>query len=234
VWSADGRSIYYSALRPPADLGIFRIGAEGGGRVRIRTPEENGAELRGVTPDGRGLVWSRVRAGGSAEVLDLVTGENRGFDPTLTAIAAGWRASQPRALVIAGSCCVETGRGTLYVWDDAAGTRRAIYGTELTPQEGVGSADWDPEGKRIVASVYDTTISRNVAGPLVVMDENASQRMAIAGTEGASWVRWSGSGILYIKGTPTAGAELWLVQPGGAPGVVFRGGYLASWKLVSP
>lgn len=234
VWSADGRSIYYSALRPPADLGIFRIGADGGGRVRIRAPEENGAELKGRTPDGRGLVWSRVQAGGSAEVLDLATGANKGFDPNITSSVAGWRSQQPRALVITGNCCVHSGRGTLYLWDDAEGTRRAIYGTELTPQEGVGSADWDPEGKRIVASVYDTTISRSVAGPLVVMDENASQRTTIAGTEGASWVRWKASGILYIKGTPTAGAELWLVPPGGTPGLVFSGGYLADWKVVTP
>lgn len=234
VWSADGRFIYYSALRSAADLGIFRVGADGGGRVRIRAPEQAGTQLQRLTPDGRGLVWARVQAGASAEVLDLATGRNSSFDPTVAAIAAGWREAQPRALVIAGNCCVESGRGTLYLWDDRAGTRRAIYGTELTPQEGVGSADWDAEGKRIVMSVYDTTISRDIAGPLVVMDENAAGRTAIAGTEGATDVRWTSAGILYIKGTPTAGAELWLVPPGGRPGMVFRGGYLAAWKVVAP
>lgn len=234
VWSADGRSIYYSALRSAEDLGIFRTGASGGGRVRIRAPEGNGAELRGLTPDGRGLVWSRVQAGGSAEVLSLATGANTGFDPTITAAAVAWRQDQPRALVITGNCCAGPGRGTLFLWDDAAGTRRAIYGTDLTPQEGVGSADWDPDGKRIVVSVFDTTISRDVSGPLVVMDENASGRTTIGGTDGATDVRWRSSGILYLKGTPTAGAELWLVEPGGTPQMRFRGGYLASWKLVAP
>lgn len=234
VWSADGRSIYYSALRSADDLGIFRVGADGGGRIRIRAPEQAGTQLQRLTPDGRGLVWARVQAGASAEVLDLATGRNSSFDPTVAAISAGWREAQPRALVIAGNCCVESGRGTLYLWDDGAGTRRAIYGTELTPQEGVGSADWDVEGKRIVMSVYDTTISRDIAGPLVIMDENATGRTAIAGTEGATDVRWTSAGILYIKGTATAGAELWLVAPGGTPGVVFRGGYLASWKVVAP
>jgi hypothetical protein len=234
VWSADGRSIYYSALRPPEGLGIFRIAADGSGRVRIRAPEETGAELQRLTPDGRGLVWARIQAGNSAEVLDLATGGNASFDPTLAATSAGWRAAQPRGLVIAGNCCVESGRGTLYLWDDKAGTRRAIYGTELTPQEGVGSADWDTEGKRIVLSVYDTTISHDVAGPLVVMDENASGRTAIAGTEGATDVRWRSSGILYIKGTAAAGAELWLVPSGGPPGMLFRGGYLGAWRIVAP
>lgn len=234
VWSADGRSIYYSALRSAEDLGIFRIGAAGGGRVRIREPEGNGAELRGLTPDGRGLVWSRVQAGGSAEILDVVTGVNRAFDPTGDGELAGWRAQQPRALVITGNCCVQSGRGTLWVWDDVAGSRRAIYGSDLTPQEGVGSADWDPKGERIVVSVFDTTISRDVSGPLVIMDENASGRTAIAGSEGATGVRWMNAGILYIKGTPTAGAELWLTSPGGPPGMIFRGGYLASWKIVAP
>lgn len=234
VWSADGRSIYYSALRSAEDLGIFRIGVAGAGRVRIRAPEGNGAELRGLTPDGRGLVWSRVQAGGSAEVLSLATGANFGFDPTITASVVAWRRDQPRALVITGNCCAGPGRGTLFVWDDAAGPRRAIYGTDLTPQEGVGSADWDPEGKRIVLSVYDTTISRDVSGPLLIMDENASGRTTIAGTEGATDVRWRSAGILYVKGTPTAGAELWLIPPGGAPGMVFSGGYLAAWKVVEP
>jgi Tol biopolymer transport system component len=234
VWSADGRSIYYAALRSAEDLGIFRIGADGRGRVRIRAPEQAGAQLQRLTPDGRGLVWARVQAGNSAEVLDLATGRNSSFDPTLAATSGGWREAEPRALVVAGNCCVESGRGTLYLWDDKAGTRRAIYGTELTPQEGVGSADWDPDGKRIVVSVYDTTISRDVAGPLVVMDENASGRTAIAGTEGATDVRWRSSGILYIKGTATAGAELWLVPSGGPPGMLFRGGYLGAWKVVAP
>jgi len=234
VWSADGRSIYYTAFRSAEDLGIFRIGADGGGRVRIRAPEGSGAQLQRLTPDGRGLVWGRVQAGNSAEVLDLATGRNASFDPTLGATASGWRAAQPRALVVAGNCCVASGRGTLYLWDHQAGTRKAIYGTELTPQEGVGSADWDGEGKRIVVSVFDTTISRDVSGPLVIMDENASGRTTIAGTDGATDVRWRSSGILYIKGTPTAGAELWLVPTGGTPRMLFRGGYLGAWRVVVP
>lgn len=234
VWSVNGRNLYYAALRGAEDLGIFRIGADGDARTRVRAPEGAGGQLQQLTPDGRGLVWARIQAGGSAEVLDLATGRNASFDPTLVAVAAGWRQAQPRALVISGNCCVESGRGTLHLWDDQAGTRRAIYGTELTPQEGVGSADWDPEGKRIVVSVYDTTISRDISGPLVIMDENASGRTTVAGTEGAADVRWRRAGILYVRGTPTAGAELWLVQPGGTPGMVFSGGYLAAWKVITP
>lgn len=234
VWSAGGRSIYYSAFRSAEDLGIFRVGAEGGARVRIRAPEGSGAQLQRLTPDGRGLVWARVQAGNSAEVLDLASGRNASFDTTLAATATGWRAAQPRALVVAGNCCVAPGRGTLYLWDDQAGTRKAIYGTELTAQEGVGSADWDTEGKRIVVAVFDTTISRDVPGPLVIMDENAAGRTTIAGTDGATDVRWMNAGIVYVKGTDAAGAELWLVPPSGGPRVLFRGGYLASWRLVAP
>jgi len=233
VWSTDGRTIYYAALRAPEDLGFFRVGADGGQPARVKPPEDFGGEIKGLTPDGRGLIWSRYRAGGSTDVLDLVTGKNTSLRPDTASTPAAWRSAQPRALVITGNCCAGR-RGTLVVWDDETGASRAIYGSELTPQEAVGMADWDPEAKRIVVIVYDTTISLDRAGPLVTMDEGGGSRATIAGTEGAGDVRWLRAGIVYLKGTDDAGAELWLVPPGGTPGRIFSGGYLGAWKVVSP
>jgi hypothetical protein len=230
IWSADGRSIFYTALRPPDDLGIFRIGADGSRRTRLRAPEGNGAELQGLTPDGRGLVWARIQAGGSTEVLDLTTGRNSSFDPTITSFVADWRSVQPRALVITGSCCAGRARGTLVLWDDQAGTKRALYGSDLTPQEAVTAASWDPEGARIVAVVYDTTISLDVSGPLVTMNAEGGTRSTVPGTEGALDARWLRAGIVYSDGQ-----KLRLVPAaGGAPVTVFQSGYVGAWKVVAP
>ncbi|MGH2378718.1 MAG: hypothetical protein ACRDGT_09595, partial [Candidatus Limnocylindria bacterium] len=193
VWSADGGAVYYAALRPPEGAGIFRVPAAGGRPVRIRPPEGGGAQLHGLTPDGRDLVWSRADARGSTLVLDLESGETRSFGEELSRPLA-WRSDPPRALVVTGGCCA--GRtGTLVVWDDLGDERRAIYGSDLTPQEAVGNADWSPDGRRIVATVYDTTISSEIARPLVTMNESAGERLTIEGTEGAGFVRWVRAGI---------------------------------------
>ncbi|MGH2378368.1 MAG: hypothetical protein ACRDGT_07810, partial [Candidatus Limnocylindria bacterium] len=81
---------------------------------------------------------------------------------------------------------------------------------------------------------YDTTISSEIARPLVTMNESAGERLTIEGTEGAGFVRWVRAGILYVTGTDTGGAELWLVRPGGAPESPFRGGYLGEWRVIGP
>lgn len=237
VWSPDGGAVYYSALQPPDDRGIFRVGASGGSATRVRAPEANGAEILGFTPDGRGLVWSRVQAGGSVEVLDLSSGRNTSFDPTITASARSWRAARPRALVITGGCCAgQIGKGTLTVWDDVAGTARPIFGTDLSANDGVRDADWDPAGTRLVAIVHDLAVpSSEIAGALTLMDEHGRERSSLPGTEGAVAVEWGHSGILYVKASvETMTADLFLAQPsGGAPVRIFSGGYIGKWEVVA-
>lgn len=230
VWSADGGFIFYSAIRPPDDLGIFRVTASGGAPSRIRAPEGFGGRLEGLTPDGRGLVWARNQAGSSTEVLDLRTGRNSGY-PGGNSSGARWRSQQPRALLVVGNCCVGH-RGTLVVWDDVTGEQRMIYGSELTPQEAVGSADWDPDGTRIVVSVFDTTTNSTMA--LTTMDEFGRARTPLAGTEGAVDVRWLDSGIVYFKVTEAGDGDMILLPPGGAPRAFFPVVYPGAWRVVAP
>jgi len=234
IWSADGNAIFYSALRAPDDLGIFRVSADGSRPTRIKPPEGNGAQLHGLTPDGRGLVWARIQAGGTTEVLDLATGRNTSFDAATASYPARWRSTRPRALVITGACCAGGGRGTLVLWDDQGGTSRALFGSQLTPQEAVVSADWDPTGTRIVAVVYDNTISRDVSGPLMTMSAEGGERSTVSGTSGARDVRWLRAGLVYSKGIAT-GEGLYIVPAnGGPPATIFEGDYLGIWKVIAP
>jgi WD40 repeat protein len=230
IWSADGRSIFFSAIRPPDDLGIFRVSASGGTPSRIRAPEGFGGRLEGLTPDGRGLVWGRNQAGSSTEVFDLASGRDRSY-PEGNSSGVRWRSQQPRALLVVGRCCVGN-RGTLVVWDDLTGEQRKIYGSELTPQEAVGSADWEPDGTRIVVSVFDTTTNSTMA--LVTMDEFGRARSPLPGTEGAVDVRWLDSGIVYFKLTEAGDGDMILLPPGGGPQALLHVVYPSAWKVVAP
>ena len=226
VWSSDGAFIYYGAhaATPFTDLGIFGVGADGH-QTRIHGPDGTGGEPLRLTPDGRGLVWARARAGGSADVLDLGTGANRGFDPTGSAAAVSWRAARPRALVLTGNCCAGQPGGALHLWDDVAGTETPLLDPTSAPRLAVGSADWDPSGTRIAAAVYDRTAGAASGASIVVLDPATGARRLVPGTDGVVQLRWLPAGIVYS--TSSSGGpsnELILVAPDGSAKVtLYRG-----------
>ena len=222
VWSADGKVIYYGAtqMRPAptffADLGLYRINADGTGRTRIHGPDGNGGQPQRLTPDGRGLVWERTQAGGSAEVLDLATGGNTTFTKSEGATSLAWRSARPRALVVTGVCCAGPpgGNGTLHLWDDLAGTERILLDRNSTPPVAAGSADWDPTGTKIAVSVYDRSNGFPDTASIEILDPVSGARRAVPGTTGASSVRWLQAGIVYSTDQRTA--ELFLVSVDGS------------------
>jgi hypothetical protein len=226
VWSSDGAFIYYGAhaATPFTDLGIFGVGADGR-QTRIHGPDGNGGEPMRLTPDGRGLVWARTRAGGSAEVLDLGTGANRGFDPSGAASAVSWRAARPRALVLTGNCCAGLPGGALHLWDDIAGTETTLLDPTSALRLAVGAADWDPSGTRIAAAVYDRTAGAASSASIVILDPATGARRAVPGTDGVVQMRWLPAGIVYS--TSSSGGtsnELILVAPDGSAKVtLYRG-----------
>jgi hypothetical protein len=225
VWSSDGAFIYYGAhaATPFTDLGLFGVGADGR-QTRIHGPDGNGGEPLRLTPDGRGLVWARARAGGSADVLDLGTGANRGFDPGGPASAVSWREARPRALVLTGNCCAGLPGGALHLWDDVAGTETALLDPTAAPKLAVSSADWDPSGTRIVAALFDRTAGAPSTASIVIVDPVTGARRPVPGTDGAIQVRWLRAGIVYNTSAIGGSSELILVSPdGSAKSTLYRG-----------
>ena len=228
VWSGDGSWIYFAAQSYAqtgvTDHGIFRIRTDGTDKMRVRGPEQNGATLAGFTPDFGGLVWSRIRAGGAVEVLDLGSGRNRSFDEMTDASVASWRDSQPRALVIVGGCCAGRPGGSLALWDDAAGSSRLLMGVQSTPPVAVTAAAWDPGGQRFAAVVLDRR-SDTLFGSIFIYDAAGRQLASVAGTDRAQQLLWPQPGIVFTRAPSTAGpgAEIVLVQAtGGLPLVLYR------------
>ncbi len=224
VWSQDGSLIYFGVQTYSAqanrttDLGIFRIRSDGTGKMRIRGPDGNGAQLRGLTPDGRGLFWQRIEAGGSAEILDLVSGQNHSFDENQNAGVVSWRRSQPRALVIAGGCCAGRPGGSLAAWDDTTGSSKMLLGLQSTPPLAVTSAAWEPNGSRFAAAVLDRA-SVAYFGSIFLYDPDGRQLAAVAGTDGAQQVLWVPMGIVFTRAMDAGGVEIVLIPVGGGTAV---------------
>jgi hypothetical protein len=223
VWSSDRSSIFYGASKATAtsftDVGIFRIAADGTGRAWVHGPDGNGGLPEHLTPDGRGLVWSRIAEGGSVDVLDLAAGTNRTFDPSSATSDASWRAARPRGLVLTGVCCAGPpgGGGTLHLWDDVAGTASVLLGPKSVPPVAVDAADWDPSGTRIATVVYDRANGVfPTTGSVAILDPLTGARQAVPGTDGAVQVRWLSSGIVYKTSTFGGPNDLILVAPDGS------------------
>jgi hypothetical protein len=219
VWAEDGSLLYYAAHTFAAqtgfvDLGIFRVRGDGAQKTRVRGPDQNGAQLRGLTPDGRGLVWDRIRAGGAVEVLDLASGVNHSFDETTTAAVASWRRVQPRALVIVGGCCAGRPGGSLAIWNDATGSSKMLLGIESTPPVAVTSAAWEPSGARFAAAVVDRA-STGYFGSIFTYDADGRQLAAVAGTDGAERVMWLPMGIVFTRASGARGTEIVLTSETG-------------------
>ena len=159
VWTPDGSAVYYGEHSATAttytDRGIFRINLDGGLPVLVHGPDGNGGSPVRLTPDGRWLIWTRSQAGGSTDVLDLTTGENKSFDITGTSGEIAWRAARPRALVMSGGCCAGRPGGQLILWDDISGESQEIIGSKAAPLVFTGTADWDPTGTLIAAAGFE-------------------------------------------------------------------------------
>ena len=219
VWSEDGSLLYYAAHTSAGqsgvvDLGIFRVRSDGTQKTRVRGPDENGAQLRGLTPDGRGLVWDRIRAGGAVEVLDLASNVNHSFDETTAASVVSWRRAQPRALVGVGGCCAGRPGGSLALWNDATGSSKMLLGIQSTPPVAVTSAAWEPNGARFAAAVVDRA-SVNSFGSVLIYDADGEQLAAVAATDGAQQVLWLPAGIVFTRASGSRGIEIVLASVNG-------------------
>ena len=226
VFSPDGQLIYYSASTAGAtstDLGLFRIGRDGGPPTKVRSPDGTGLSLRRVTPDGDGLVFEHVRAGGSTDVLDLVTGFTRTFNDNEGSGEASWRLLRPRALVLTGICCAGPpgGNGTLWLWDDISGSRELILGPNGTPRVAVDSAAWDPSGTKICASVYDRSQGFQPESSIVIVDPKGSAPIAIGDTANGHVLRWISDGIVFARMIAQRGTEVLIAPAAGRPQLVY-------------
>ena len=237
IWSADGSLLYYASSRGPTDLGIWRIRADGTQPTRIRKPDGSyaGVSLQGLMPDGIGLVWSYVRAGGSAAVYELATGADRVFDDTTAATVVAWRVARPRALVTVGGGA-GLPPGALVLWDDVSGTKKTLLSRDLAGSpDGVYGADFDPSGTRIVIAAY-ARIGGIEGSALNTIDLNGGNRTVIAGSEGAEQVLWFRAGIVFTRRAASGGTDVLLIPPsGGRPVTLFSDpGQVGKLAFVSP
>jgi len=237
VWSADGALLYYASSRGTTDLGLWRIRTDGTQRTLVRRPDGSGSTiaLQGLTPDGTGLVWSFVRAGGSANVLDLGSGTDRAFDDTTAGSVVAWRTTRPRALVAVGGGAAQP-PGTLALWDDIAGTKKVLLGPDVAGSpDGVYGADFDPTGTRIVIAAY-SRIGAFEGSALNLIDPAGGGRTIIAGSEGAQQVLWFRAGIVFTRRSATGGTDVLIIQPSGGTAVTLYSdpGQIGKLTFVSP
>lgn len=224
IWSKDGAWIYYGAPGSVAATNftgtVSRIRPDGSGKTDIATLERFGG-LEALTPDGAGLIWSRIQAGGSAEILDVATGVNHHLDDV--ARVDSIRSRQPRVLLTVGGCCAGRPGGALVLWDDTTLTSRTIADRTNVPIVAWGAAAWDPTGTRIVAARFDD--SSPYRASLVTLEPDAGALRPIPGTIGAGQVLWLDEGILFLAG-PDSGNEVQLMMlpvGGGGPISLYKG-----------
>ena len=223
-WSNDGTVVYYTrqSFDRQTDLGIYRVRVDGTNLTQLRAPSNDGAiEVRGLTPDGLGLVLDRSVLSGLVDILDLNTRTIRSYQAprTLTgaspsAFVESWRPQRPRALVgfSGGAAALQ-----LYVWDDLA----APVDRSPIVRRFYGGADWDPAGTRVVAAM---PADPNSPSELVTMDASGQNQTTLSGTSGASSPYWLRAGIVYLYANSLSRpTEVRLAQPTGtlAPRILF-------------
>jgi hypothetical protein len=235
VWSKDGAWIYFGAPGTSVSTNftgtISRIRPDGSGRSDIATLERFGG-LSALTPDGRGLIWSRIQAGGSAEIFDIATGVNRHLEDV--AGVDSIRTQQPRVLLTVGGCCAGFPGGSLVLWDDTTMTSRPIAERTNVPRVAWGAAAWDPTGMRIAAARFEEA-SPYRAG-LALLDPVAGTVQPIAGPSGVGQLVWLDEGIVYLS-YPGSGneVELMLVSPrGGTPISLYKGTNMYRMVVIRP
>ena len=213
-WSPDGASIFYVGSGADGKTAVFQIGGDGSGKKQVPGSDATAEPIQGITPDGKGLVWSRGQAGGSVEVLDIATGVNRHLENH--ARAQSWRTRQPRALLEVGGCCAGRPGGDLVLWDDVALTSRVLAARGQFGDPAWGVATWDPGGTRVAAVRFDS--ASPYEGTLVVIDTESGARREIAETRGVANVLWLSEGIVFSRPL-RIGIEVMLLPDGGGPAV---------------
>ena len=215
LWSNDGSSLYYASSSDDGRTSaLFQIGADGSGTKQIRAAVEFSSGPQGLTPDGKGLVWSGGGAGGTVEILDLASGVSRHIENN--ARVQSWRARQPRALVSVGGCCAGRPGGELVLWDDVAMTSRVVAARGPAGDPAWGGGAWDSAGARIVAGRFDLT-SPYEAG-LIVIDAVSGASQPIPDTRGVGYVLWPSEGIVFTRPL-RIGVEVMLLPDGVGPAV---------------
>ena len=214
IWSRDGGSIYYVSQGADGKSGLFETRADGSGKKQIPGSEDFAGSLQGLTPDGRGLVWSRGQAGGSVEVLDIATGVSRHLENN--ARAQSWRNQQPRALLEVGGCCAGRPGGELVAFDDVALTSRVIAARGPAGDPAWGVAAWDLAGTRVAAVRFDSTSPYE--GTLAIVDPQSGAVQAVPDTRGAANVLWLAEGIVFTRPL-RIGVEVMLLPGGAGPAV---------------
>jgi hypothetical protein len=214
MWSPDGASLFYVGSGADGKTAIFRIGADGAGKKQIPGSEGFAESIRGLTPDGAGLVWSRGQAGGSVEVLDMATGVNRHLENN--ARMQSWRAPQPRALLEVGGCCAGRPGGELVLFDDVALTSRVVAARGPSGDPAWGIATWDPGGTRVAAVRFDS--ASPYEGTLVVIDTESAAMREMTETRGVANVLWISEGIVFTRPL-RIGVEVMLLPGGNGPAV---------------
>lgn len=231
VWSKDGSSIYYVSVADGKPA-IFQIGADGSARKQLFAHERIGS-LDGMTPDGRGLVWSLGQAGGSVEILDLTSGVSRHIENV--ARAYSWRAQQPRLLLSVGGCCAGRPGGSLVAWDDFAMTSRVVAERGQYGDPAFGGGAWDPSGNQIAAVRFDNTSPYQ--GSLVILDPTSGTTRPVASTQGVGSLIWLPEGIVFsISRTQPSGFELRLLAASGgtAASLYDDAGYIQRIDVIRP
>lgn len=211
---------------------MFQIGADGSGKKQILATDARTGPPLGLTPDDRGLVWSRGQAGGSVEILDIATGVNRHLEDVAHVVS--WRTRQPRALLMVGGCCAGQPGGSLVAWDDIAMTSRVVAERGQHGDPAWAGGAWDPTGTRIAAVRFDTTSPYE--GTLVILDPETSAAQPIAGTQGAGGVRWLAEGIVFtVSHVRQPAAELMFLPTGGAAAIsLYKADGLYGIEVVRP
>lgn len=230
VWSKDRAAIYMSTVgsAPPDFRGsVGRIAADTGAVTTIATLDRFGG-LDGVTPDGGGLVWSRIQAGGSVDILDVATGVSRHLEDVarLTSV----RARQPRMLLTVGGCCAGRPGGALVLWNDVAMTSQRI--AEVRGGTAWGIAVWDPSGTRIAAVRFDD--ADPYQGSTVVLDPDSGAATTLAGGQGGRPLVWIDEGIVLARQNGVQTDLTLLPSGGGSPATLFSGPNINRIVLVRP
>ena len=231
VWSKDGRVLYFASFGPDQQATIARVAPDGQGKTAIATLDRFGG-FEGLTPDGRGLIWSRGQAGGSAEILDIASGANRHLDDVARIVS--WRSRQPRILLSVGGCCAGRPGGSLVAFDDSTMTSRVF--ADRTPNGSIafGGAAWDPTGTRIAAGKYDETSPYDAT--LVILDPESGATRPISDVLGVGVVLWLDEGIIAtMSSVRSASTEVVLVPPQGGPSrTLYRGGGIGRIVVIRP
>ncbi len=235
IWSKDGIWIYYGTPGTSAATNftgrVSRIRPDGSGKTDIATLERFGG-LVALTPDGGGVIWSRIQAGGSADILDIATGRDLHLDDN--AGVASTRARQPRILLTVGGCCAGRPGGALVLWDDTTFASRTIADRTNVPIVAWGGAAWDPTGTRIAAARFDDASPYRAS--LVFLDPETGAVQPIPGTLGAGQILWLDEGVVYLAYPDTGNKVQLMMLPaqGGGPVSLYKGTNMYRMLMIRP